>query len=348
MGGLLAEATGSDFKTGAMAAGLNEAMADTLSTLSGGDTNVHVMLSQLTGVLAAAAVNGDLQKGSEVAQSATIYNHDLHRKNAESFAKGIADACRQMPGYCAPGAENVTEQQMVQALEATARHGQGREKVDPAALQLVSQFLNQFESTKDTLFTPTESESHRLGVEAEAELALAIISLGSAAKAVASKTPGWLEKLAGMLQSGEKNATKAAKGTVPSGFANTKEFSSFGGSVRDGLSKAGYGNVEPILQGSAVTGKSYRTGQAFDVGRTSDFDIALASPELLRKAESLGIGLRSGGARTGPLSMRDLKALGLNDLASQLTKQAGRDVNFMIYGSTSSATSRAPSLILPK
>uniref|UniRef100_A0A0N5A100 DUF637 domain-containing protein n=1 Tax=Parastrongyloides trichosuri TaxID=131310 RepID=A0A0N5A100_PARTI len=276
MGGLLAEATGSDFKTGAMAAGLNEAMADTLSTLSGGDTNVHVMLSQLTGVLAAAAVNGDLQKGSEVAQSATIYNHDLHRKNAESFAKGIADACRQMPGYCAPGAENVTEQQMVQALEATARHAGGD---------------------------------------------------------VAKRG---------------KNATKAAKGTVPSGFANTKEFSSFGGSVRDGLSKAGYGNVEPILQGSAVTGKSYRTGQAFDVGRTSDFDIALASPELLRKAESLGIGLRSGGARTGPLSMRDLKALGLNDLASQLTKQAGRDVNFMIYGSTSSATSRAPSLILPK
>jgi hypothetical protein len=214
MGGLLAEATGSDFKTGAMAAGLNEAMADTLSTLSGGDTNVHVMLSQLTGVLAAAAVNGDLQKGSEVAQSATIYNHDLHRKNAESFAKGIADACRQMPGYCAPGAENVTEQQMVQALEATARHGQGREKVDPAALQLVSQFLNQFESTKDTLFTPTESESHRLGVEAEAELALAIISLGSAAKAVASKTPGWLEKLAGMLQSGEKNGAKATGGAA--------------------------------------------------------------------------------------------------------------------------------------
>lgn len=214
MGGLLAEATGSDFKTGAMAAGLNEAMADTLSTLSGGDTNVHVMLSQLTGVLAAAAVNGDLQKGSEVAQSATIYNHDLHRKNAESFAKGIADACRQMPGYCAPGAENVTEQQMVQALEATARHGQGREKVDPAALQLVSQFLNQFESTKDTLFTPTESESHRLGVEAEAELALAIISLKSAAKAVASKTPGWLEKLAGMLQSGEKNAARGTAGSI--------------------------------------------------------------------------------------------------------------------------------------
>lgn len=131
-------------------------------------------------------------------------------------------------------------------------------------------------------------------------------------------------------------------------FTNAKEFSSFGGSVRDGLSKAGCGNVEPTLQGSAVTGKSYRAGQAFDVGRTSDFDIALASPELLREAESLGVGLRSGGARTGPLSTRGLKVLGLNDLASQLSKQAGRDVNFMIYGSTPSATSRAPSFIFPK
>ena len=100
-----------------MAAGLNEAMADTLSTLSGGDTNVHVMLSQLTGVLAAAAVNGDLQKGSEVAQSATIYNHDLHRKNAESFAKGIADACRQMPRYCAPGAKNVMHDYNCEIIE---------------------------------------------------------------------------------------------------------------------------------------------------------------------------------------------------------------------------------------
>lgn len=105
-------------------------------------------------------------------------------------------------------------------------------------------------------------------------------------------------------------------------FTNAKEFSSFGGSVRDGLSKAGCGNVEPTLQGSAVTGKSYRAGRAFDVGRTSDFDIALASLELLRKAESLRIGLRSGGARTGPLSTRDLRVLGLNDLASQLSKQA--------------------------
>jgi filamentous hemagglutinin len=99
------------------------------------------------------------------------------------------------------------------------------------------------------------------------------------------------------------------------------------------LARAGYGNVEPILQGSAVTGKSFKTGQEFDIGRVSDFDIALASPELLQRAQSLGIGLRSGGTRTGPLSARDLQALGLKDLSSKLSGQAGREVNFMIYDS---------------
>jgi filamentous hemagglutinin len=80
------------------------------------------------------------------------------------------------------------------------------------------------------------------------------------------------------------------------------------------------GWMEVLLVFLGLVDHCNRTGQTFDVGRTSDFDIALKSPELLRKAESLGVGLRSGGARTGPLSMRDLKALGLNDLASQLIK----------------------------
>ncbi|TBU94778.1 hypothetical protein DNJ95_11180 [Stutzerimonas kirkiae] len=143
--------------------------------------------------------------------------------------------------------------------------------------------------------------------------------------------------------------TVGAKATaVPKGFSSADDFARFGADTRDGLTRAGYGNVEPILQGSAVTGQSFRTGQAFDVGRVSDFDIALASPELLQRAQSLGIGLRSGGARTGPLSARDLQALGLKDLASQLSSRAGREVNFMIYDSAATATGRAPSVALPK
>jgi len=139
------------------------------------------------------------------------------------------------------------------------------------------------------------------------------------------------------------------KGTViPSGFSSADDFLRFGTNMREGLSRAGYGNVEPILQGSAVTGRSFKSGQAFDAGRVSDFDVVLASPELLQRAQSIGIGLRSGGTCTGPLSARDLQALGLRDLASNLSSQAGREVNFMIYESSAAATSRAPSIVMPK
>lgn len=75
----------------------------------------------------------------------------------------------------------------------------------------------------------------------------------------------------------------------------------------------------------------------------------MGSPDAyLQRAGNLGIGLRSGGTRTGPLSARDLQVLGLTDLATELSKQAGREVNFMIYQSTSNALQRAPSLTPPK
>ncbi|HFX1996953.1 TPA: DUF637 domain-containing protein, partial [Pseudomonas aeruginosa] len=47
MGGLLAEASGSDFKTGAAAAGANEAMINLLGKMVGGDQNLELMASQL-------------------------------------------------------------------------------------------------------------------------------------------------------------------------------------------------------------------------------------------------------------------------------------------------------------
>ncbi|WP_246228241.1 filamentous hemagglutinin N-terminal domain-containing protein [Pseudomonas nitroreducens] len=78
MGGLLAEATGSDFKTGAMAAGVNEAMANVLKGWAKGDPKFELMESQIVGVLAAAAVNGDVNKGAEIAKNATAYNRQLH------------------------------------------------------------------------------------------------------------------------------------------------------------------------------------------------------------------------------------------------------------------------------
>ncbi|WP_244653753.1 DUF637 domain-containing protein [Pseudomonas lutea] len=80
MGGLLAEATGSDFKTGAAAAGLNEALINQLTWTAQGNKDITLMLSQLTGLLAAAAVDGDLEKGSQIAQKATTFNYLYHEE----------------------------------------------------------------------------------------------------------------------------------------------------------------------------------------------------------------------------------------------------------------------------
>ncbi|MGH3916427.1 MAG: DUF6531 domain-containing protein [Pseudonocardiaceae bacterium] len=135
--------------------------------------------------------------------------------------------------------------------------------------------------------------------------------------------------------------------STPLGFTTADDFTNFGTDLRRGLSEAGYDDVTPIFQGSSVTGSSYRTGAAFDAGRVSDFDIALASPTMLDRAAAAGMGLRSGGTRTGPLRPEDIQALGLSDLASSLSGSAGRPVNFMIYGSSDAALARAPGIVVP-
>jgi filamentous hemagglutinin len=101
-----------------------------------------------------------------------------------------------------------------------------------------------------------------------------------------------------------------------------------------------------IFQGSAVTGKKYTNGMPFDVGRVSDFDIGIASSKLLDKAKELGVELRSGGSRTGALTSRQIKKLGLADLQKQLSREAGRRINFMLFRSVEAAVEKAPSIVV--
>ena len=131
---------------------------------------------------------------------------------------------------------------------------------------------------------------------------------------------------------------------IPHGFDDLAEFDTFGRELRDGLAAAGYSDVQPVFQGSAVTGFRYSTGEAFDVRKRSDFDIALADPELLDRARYLGIELRSRGTRTEPLTREHLRALGLEGLVRRLSDLAGRKVSLMIYGSVDGAVGRSPSL----
>jgi hypothetical protein len=151
----------------------------------------------------------------------------------------------------------------------------------------------------------------------------------------------------GYIKEGTDNGN-AAKGGMPHGFANAEEFSQFGSTLHTGLADVGYADTQGILQGSAVTGTSFRTGIPFDVGRVSDFDVALSGKSLFQAAGDAGVGLRSAGTRTGPLGDRDLQALGLRDLSIHLSNQAGRDVKFMIYDTIESAVQRAPSVLIPR
>ena len=71
----------------------------------------------------------------------------------------------------------------------------------------------------------------------------------------------------------------------------------------------------------------------FDGGRTSDFDVAIVGKGHLGALKAAGAQLRAGGTRSGPLNSKELKVLGLDKLQQQLSRDAGRPVNFMIYAS---------------
>jgi hypothetical protein len=162
---------------------------------------------------------------------------------------------------------------------------------------------------------------------------------------VVAKAAGHADDAADVLR-GVENASDTLR-RIPLGFKNTDEFAQFGARLKGGLKNAGYEDVQAIFQGSSVTGVKYTTGAPFDVGRVSDFDIALASPTLLQRAKELGVGLRGGGIRTGPLTDKQLEMLGLLDLAEELSRTAGRPVKFMIYESIEAAVKRGPSILVP-
>jgi hypothetical protein len=107
--------------------------------------------------------------------------------------------------------------------------------------------------------------------------------------------PSAIETIEGAISRAEANAREAQARlaeVLPRGFGTYENYVAFGQSMRDGLRAAGYRDVEPIFAGSAVTGRNFHTGRPFDVGRLSDYDIALASPTLMQRAIELGVPLR--------------------------------------------------------
>ncbi len=132
---------------------------------------------------------------------------------------------------------------------------------------------------------------------------------------------------------------------MPHGFSNSEAAGEFTQTLNGGLSEAGYSETQAAFQGSSVTGVGFRSGLPF--GDHSDYDIALGGDDLFNAAKEAGIGLRSGGTRTGPLNPAQLEQLGLSEMQAQLEGMAGREVHFMVYQSIEGAVGRSPSMLVP-
>ncbi|UXZ20945.1 filamentous hemagglutinin N-terminal domain-containing protein [Pseudomonas sp. YeP6b] len=79
-GGAVASATGGDFKTGAIAAGASQAMAQVLNDTFDKQPELRQAFAQVVGLTAAGLAGGDVNKASWVSQMADQYNRQLHQK----------------------------------------------------------------------------------------------------------------------------------------------------------------------------------------------------------------------------------------------------------------------------
>ncbi|GAB7530632.1 hypothetical protein PS3A_30430 [Pseudomonas sp. 3A(2025)] len=107
VGGLLSTATGGDFRTGALAAGANEALVVHLNKLVDGNETLLTMSSQIVGLVAAASQDDvdveKLEKATWVAKNATQYNflgdHSAKKRDEvrEKFRReGTAQQAREL------------------------------------------------------------------------------------------------------------------------------------------------------------------------------------------------------------------------------------------------------------
>jgi hypothetical protein len=122
---------------------------------------------------------------------------------------------------------------------------------------------------------------------------------------------------------------------IPYGFKSFEEYQAYGKFLR---TEAPEGTTV-FFQGSSVTGRNSKTGEVFDMGRRSDFDVALANQSIFSRAKQLGYKAKDG-TRIGPLSDQQLKDLGLLEYARKARESSGRQTEFMLFDTSKSARTR--------
>ena len=131
--------------------------------------------------------------------------------------------------------------------------------------------------------------------------------------------------------------------SLPFGYKE-KPFQRFAYTARDDFAEVGYDDATLFMQGSMVTGRRHSTGEMLDARNKilpGDYDIAVVSPQLVARAEDLGIDVFH-----GPLTSSDVAALGLTDVQTHLSATAKHrvPVNFKVFRSAEDVYESGPTI----
>ncbi|MBF0491354.1 MAG: hypothetical protein HQM15_01050 [Deltaproteobacteria bacterium] len=236
----------------------------------------------------------------------------------------------------------------------------GTEKLGNAVQHEWNEFTKPFESSDPNVRAKAWGETtfnvaslfYGAGELKGASVATKELSVFSKAEIAESKIVSQLAETGAEIASPSSAASSTLQASVqlyeriPAGFNNSKEFEEFGNLFREGLQKSADPEAIGVLRGSSVTGVKHKNGLPFDTGKRSDLDLTVVSPKLLKRAEEMGVKLREGKTRTGPLDpdffrqKQILKKLNLFDSIQSLRSFSNRDVSLMIYDSEASVAGR--------
>lgn len=151
VGGLISEAVGGDFATGAIAAGASELLSQQLSSVVGNNPQLRTLASQLVAIASASVSGGDINLAVQIAGVADTFNRQLHpaeMSKIKQLANGDPNA----------------EAKLTAAACALVHCADGIPSDDPAYsyLKSLQESGNQFASEKALLASQKDSNNTAL------------------------------------------------------------------------------------------------------------------------------------------------------------------------------------------
>jgi hypothetical protein len=127
--------------------------------------------------------------------------------------------------------------------------------------------------------------------------------------------------------------TETDMGYRPLGFKDHDDFALFLNGIYSNIPRMA-SDATVVIHGSSLSGQSYKDkggSRLFDVGRDSDYDVAIASETLWKLAQDPAMGIKIRGDHSEPLDAAGIERLGLTKAHAAANFLARREVNFMLY-----------------